>query len=213
MEKKTNYMVTEEYMEHCMDEFYDIKHDELESKLQDFLDVEFNKGTYLDILLTYDLLINLCRGDYTEFFEKSKFEYISQLSLELSSEEIKELNKEYREYETPQLDEYDNGACITHCNYCGKPIFRDGEVRFIAEDGSYCYEDIKEVNDIYHTCIGKELLNCGYTEKDIMFMIGPDYNEYAEAINSGYSFESYNFDFYCENGDPMPEIFFTTAES
>jgi hypothetical protein len=205
-----NYMQTETYMEHCIEEFYDILEQERESKLQDFLDVEFNKSTELDILLTFDALIVLCRDKYKDFFEKTKKEYVHSLCTTLSDENCAEIFNAYREYETVEYTKYEDGTDVTYCNYCGKPLLRDSDIRFIEGDGSYCYEQIKEVKDISITCIGKELLNCGYSEKDIMFMIGPDYNEYSEAISSEEGFDSYNF--LCENGYAMPEIFCTTAE-
>lgn len=125
MKRKENYMISEVYAEHCMDEFYDIDHNDIESELQYFLDSELNKATYLDALLTFDFLINLCEKDYKDFFEKAKLEYKSQLSLELDQNEIRELYTEYNEYFTDYLDKYENiNIQVTHCNCCGKPSYR-----------------------------------------------------------------------------------------
>lgn len=58
---------------------------------------------------------------------------------------------------------------MRNCNYCGKEFesydwcwYIDGDYEY------YCYQDIKTKEDIYNSCIGKELIRCGYSEEFIL---------------------------------------------
>lgn len=61
------------------------------------------------------------------------------------------------------------------CHFCGKELKQDEEVWHIDGDAEdYCYQDINSVEDIYNTCIGQELIKCGYSEKWIIDLFKSD---------------------------------------
>lgn len=58
---------------------------------------------------------------------------------------------------------------MSRCYYCDKKFYEGESVWHINECAEeYCYKDIESIEDIYNSCIGKELLKCGYTEEFIL---------------------------------------------
>lgn len=53
--------------------------------------------------------------------------------------------------------------CKEKCKECGK-IFEGGEPIYFIDDSMevFCYDDINSKKDILNSCIGKNLLKCGY---------------------------------------------------
>jgi hypothetical protein len=125
------------------------------------------------------------------------------------SNDGKEETEGYTEALTDVLNQLEQSRIEKHhCSYCGKELF-GGEDCYHCADTSeiFCYEEINCKEDIDKTCIGKDLLECGYSKDKIYFMIGKDYNEYSKAIEEGTLDELED-----ENGDSYPEIFYTTVE-
>lgn len=61
------------------------------------------------------------------------------------------------------------------CHYCGKILEEDEDCLMIGDCGEiYCYGDINYEDDIRNTCIGKELLRCGYSQEFILDLFYSD---------------------------------------
>lgn len=61
------------------------------------------------------------------------------------------------------------------CNYCNKELKQGTNCWHIDGDGEdYCYHDIETKKDIYNSCIGKELIRCGYSEEFILNLFNQD---------------------------------------
>ena len=95
-----------------------------------------------------------------------------------------------------------------YCCYCGKTLEGGEDCRYIEDTGEiFCYEEINSKEDIQNTCIGKDLLKCGYSLDYIWFLFD-EKSEYAKILNE----EGTTRDMRDKNGEPYPEIFYTTVE-
>lgn len=64
------------------------------------------------------------------------------------------------------------------CNYCNKKIHNNDNIWHIDEAAEdYCYQDINTYNDIQNSCIGKELLKCGYSKEKILKLFQSDLDD------------------------------------
>lgn len=67
---------------------------------------------------------------------------------------------------------------MSRCHYCNKELVEGEGVWYIAECGEeYCYQDIENIEEVYNTCIGKELLKCEYTDDFILKLFKSDLDD------------------------------------
>lgn len=72
---------------------------------------------------------------------------------------------------------------MANCNFCGKELVLDEDCWHIEDCGEdYCYDDIETKEDIYNSCIGKELLNCGYSEDYILNLFSQELEDREPEI-------------------------------
>jgi hypothetical protein len=102
-----------------------------------------------------------------------------------------------------------SSECKEHsCTYCGKTLEGGQDCRYIEDTGEiFCYEEIKSKDDIENTCIGRDLLKCGYSLDYIWFLFDEN-SEYAKTLTE----EGTTRDMRDKKGEPYPEIFYTTVE-
>lgn len=61
------------------------------------------------------------------------------------------------------------------CSYCDKKLNKDEDIWCIEDAGEiFCYQDIETIKDIYNSCVGKDLLECGYSEEFILDLFNKD---------------------------------------
>ncbi|MEG1311999.1 MAG: hypothetical protein RR942_01210 [Romboutsia sp.] len=79
---------------------------------------------------------------------------------------------------------------MSKCHYCNKELVQGEGIWYIAESGEeYCYQDIENMEGVYSTCIGKELLRCEYTDDFILKLFKSDLEDreidifYTEVVD------------------------------
>lgn len=92
------------------------------------------------------------------------------------------------------------------CAECGKGLKEEDEVYYCANSHEYfCYEEETGTMEfLLDTCIGKNLLKCGYSEEYIWKIFNS--HEYSVAFNEGTLDELLD-----EKGQPYIEVFYTTV--
>lgn len=64
------------------------------------------------------------------------------------------------------------------CSYCNKKLKQGTHCWHIYGDGEdYCYAEVNTKDDIYNTCVGKELIRCGYTEEFILNLFSQELDD------------------------------------
>ncbi|MCH4200650.1 MAG: hypothetical protein LKF87_14590 [Clostridium tyrobutyricum] len=58
---------------------------------------------------------------------------------------------------------------MSNCSFCGKELKQNDKCWHISECAEdYCYQDIINKADLRTSCIGRELIECGYSEEYIL---------------------------------------------